>query len=296
MLVPFHPSPTPTSRRRLLAGAVCFALSGCGAKETEENHAQVFTDPLIPPGLPPQHYPPPGFVWSGLRVGNLPLARYGVAAPPVNPRAHFLILADAAGPAEAGFDLARAVFATGRNVWMLEAPGQGGSGRYNLKSQEVDTPDFRHYIRCARALISDIIQPSSGKPLSVLGHGSGALAALQLGDMPLERVLVHGLPPETQPSLAPWSGDVVPQDDWGWIAWRWQKANPDLRFAGYSARWLREAAHARKAALKARISVPLYGFEAPDKRDAAQNLCRCQVTDVADREALRSRLLEALAA
>lgn len=277
------------------------SLSGCGLREEIEAHGKAFTDLQIPPGLPPEHYPPAGFVWSGLKVGKLPEARYGVGAPPVNPKAHFLILADAAYPAEVYFDIGRIAQAENMSVWIFEAPGQGGSGRYMFKNQQVDMPDFRHSVNSAAVLISDIIRPAPHKPLYVFGHGSGALTAMQLEKLPIQKLYLHevwGGPDKAE--TEGWSGDSLPEDDWGRIAHRWQRANPDLRLNGVTERWLRETEKARKSVQGRKLSLPADWLEAENAVARSQSVCErskfCQIITINDRNALKSYLASQLAA
>jgi len=295
----FAPFPASLSRRHLLAGALGSGLSGCGLRERLETQARAFTDLQIPSGLPPEYYPPRGFVWSGLTVGNGPQARYGVAAPPVNPMAHMLILTDAAHPAEASFDLAQTFYGAGISVWLYEPPGQGGAGRYALQNGQVDMPDFRAGLKGATTLITDIIRPSATRPLWVLGLGSGAVTALMLEGVPVARLCVYGLWDTPQAASADiWSGDSLPEDAVGRIAHRWQKANPDLRLRGVTRRWLRENDKARHKALARRSVPPVDWFEGPETIDRARTSCErrkdCQVIEAADRQALKTALLQRL--
>src|SRR5690606_36341039 len=123
--------------------------------------------------------------------------------------------ADAAWPAEVYCDIGRLAQAENMSVWIYEAPGQGGSGRYTLENQQVDTPDFRHSVNGADALISDIIRPDTHKPLYVLGHGSGAWTAILLDKPPIQKLYLHQVwgGPDKAESEG-WSGDSVPEDDW----------------------------------------------------------------------------------
>lgn len=276
-------------------------MSGCGLRQEADARGKAFIDPQIPPGLPPEHYPPAGFVWSGLKVGKMPEARYGVGAPPVNPKAHFLILADAAYPAEVYFDIGRLAQAENMSVWIYEAPGQGGSGRYMFENQQVDMPDFRHAVNGANALISDIIRPDTHKPLYVLGHGSGARTAILLEKPPIQKLYLHqvwGGPDKAE--TEGWSGDSVPEDDWGRIAHRWQRANPDLRLKGVTERWLTETDKARKAAQGHKLSMAVDWLEAESDIARNQSVCErsksCQIITITDRNALKSYLASQLAA
>jgi hypothetical protein len=221
-----------------------FCLGSCQRNTTKDNPDQAFIQSQIPPGLAPQYYPPMGFVWSGFKVNSLPEARYGVASPPVNPRAQLLILADASYPAEIYYELSQFAISQGLGVWIIEAPGQGGAGSYMMQSQKVHSPDFKNNLNVSEALIAQMIRPTKSKPLYVFGHGSGALTALNLHAKQglIAATLIYE-PWLGKQSLddAVWRREVVPQDDLGKVAYRWQVANPDLRRMAKSEAWEKSA-------------------------------------------------------
>ncbi|UDF02390.1 alpha/beta hydrolase [Asticcacaulis sp. AND118] len=250
--MPANRLPLPVlSRRLFMAGAAAgIGLAGCTREDGPDQPGAAFIDSQIPPGLSPDAYPPAGFVWSGFKHGTLPEARYGVAAPPLNPRAHLLILADARYPAEVYFALARQAVEDHLSVWILEAPGQGGSGKYLLQNQDIVLPDFRHPIKTAEAFVTQTIRPSPAKPLYIFGHGSGALTALALDTRPwpLKAVLAYA-PWDASQSASPeeWHREDDPTDAWARAAHRWRMANPDLRRVHLSEGWLKQMVEARKA-------------------------------------------------
>ncbi|MFT3998349.1 MAG: hypothetical protein QM667_13165 [Asticcacaulis sp.] len=295
------------SRRLCLAGGALW-LSGCSrdGDDTDQPGA-AFIDSQIPPGLSPEDYPPAGFVWSGFRHGALPEARYGVAAPPLNPRAHLLVLSDARYPAEIYFGLARHAIASNVCVWILEAPGQGGSGKYLMQNQDVFLPKYRDAVQTAEDFVARIIRPDAEKPLYIFAHGFAVPTArlLQTKDWPLKASLFY----------APWTGEKIespeqwrredtPAAPWDQVAQRWRMANPDLRRVHLGQRWQEQMQAALKAAdgfsldrLTSATHTPVFisGTGA-----SLQPLCRgqktCQVRQVTDESGLGPVLTEFLGA
>lgn len=231
-----------------LALTAPLSLSACSrlkdaAKEMQPG--QAFLDSRIPSDLSPQYFPPEGFVWSAYRPGALPEARYGVASPPVNPRAQVLILADADYPAEVYFELMRQWLAEGYGVWILEAPGQGGSGHYLLQNQSIFIKSYHDAQTTARTFISDIVKPSADKPLFVIGTGYSAVTALSLAPLLKDDSLKGfiGYAPYLGGPIAEgdaWRRDAPPSDDWDAIAQSWRMSNPDLRLRRKSEGWRRQ--------------------------------------------------------
>lgn len=228
----------------------CAALS-LGACDKIQNAArqsqpgQAFLDSQIPPGLSPQYFPPQGFVWGAYRAKSLPEARYGVASPPTNPRAQVLILADADYPAESYFELTRQLLDKGYGVWLFEAPGQGGAGRYLLQSDTVYTPNVHDAQIATTAFINDIVHPTADKPLFIVGTGYSAINALSLSanlTSPAIRGFIAYDPylGGTIAPGAPWHRDDRPATYWGGIAQSWQGSNPDLRLRVKSDNWRKQ--------------------------------------------------------
>lgn len=291
---PLSPS---LSRRRLLAGAAAgigATLAGCTRSDGPDQTGVAFTDSQIPPGLSPDAYPPAGFVWSGFKFGTLPEARYGVAAPPLNPRGHLLILADARYPAEVYFGLAQQAVLNKLSVWLFEAPGQGGSGKYLLQNQDIVLPDFRHPIKAAEAFVTEVIRPLPTKPLYLFGHGSGALTALAMDarNWPLRGVLAYA-PWDASQSASPaeWHREDEPADAWGKVAHRWRMANPDLRRVHLSEGWLKQMGEARRALGGFRLelgraSAPVIVAGTGDLKVLCGGRTPCEVKPVAREEAL----------
>jgi len=217
-------------------------LAGCDKIQQAVQPGKAATESQIPPGLSPQFFPPEGFVWGAYKPANLPEVRYGVASPPVNPNRQVLILADAAYPAEVYFQAAQQLLDAGYGVWLLEAPGQGGSGRYLLQSDAIFSPDYRDALTAARGFISDIIKPDAGKPLVIVGTGFSAIHALSLS-MALKDPQVLGYvayDPYLGGPIArgqAWHAGDAPGTYWGDIAQTWQSANPGLRLRVKSEAW-----------------------------------------------------------
>ncbi len=222
----------------LLGAASCSKLKQAAGLQG----GQAFLDSQIPPGLSPQYFPPQGFVWGAYRAGTLPEARYGVASPPVNPRAQVLILADADYPAETYFELSRQLLDAGYGVWLLEVPGQGGAGHYLLQGDAVFEGSYHDGQKTVSDFVRDIVHPTPDKPLFILGTGYSAVNALSLSTM-LNGDAMRGFI-----AFAPYTGgaidkgktwhreDVMPTY-WGGIAQTWQMSNPDLRLRIKSAQW-----------------------------------------------------------
>ncbi|OYW78913.1 MAG: hypothetical protein B7Z26_08970, partial [Asticcacaulis sp. 32-58-5] len=220
-------------------------VSGCTKNQGEATHPadKAIVDSQIPPGLAPQYFPPAGFVWNGFKSGNLPEARYSVASPSTNPASHVLIIADAVFPAEAYFGLARDFISLNYTVWIYEAPGQVGAGRYFLQGDHIHTPDYRHSVNSVQDLIITVIRPTTKQPVYILGTGTGALTALSID---ADKANIGGIivysPYLSAPESASvaWRGEDIPSDEWARIGHKWQKANPDLRLRAVSKVWQTE--------------------------------------------------------
>ena len=234
--------------RGIVLGALTLGLltfGGCDKIQQAVQPGKASTDSAIPPGLSPQYFPPEGFVWGAYRSPGLPEVRYGVASPPVNPKAQVLILADANYPAEVYFQMAQQLLDAGYGVWLLEAPGQGGAGRYLMQGETIFTPDYHDAQTAARAFISDIVKPDPSKPLVVVGTGYSAIHALSLS-MASKDANVLGFvayDPYLGGPIARgrvWHANEPPGTYWGDIAQTWQSANPNLRLRVKSDTWQKQ--------------------------------------------------------
>jgi hypothetical protein len=228
----------------MLAALGCvLAATACSKPDSgEKQPGQAFLDSQIPPGLSPQYFPPQGFVWGGYRSGALPEARYGVASPPVNPRAQVLILADADYPAETYFELANQLLDAGYGVWLFEVPGQGGAGQYSGQKQAVYARSYRDGQLAVIGFVRDIIHPTPEKPLFIVGTGYSALNALSLSTTAKDKALAGFiayapyLGQDIQPG-AEWHSTDTTTGYWDGIAHSWRTSNPDLRLRIKSDPW-----------------------------------------------------------
>jgi hypothetical protein len=258
---------------RLLPAIVALTVlcaTGCAKNQDDTSHHpdKAFTDSQIPPGLSPQYFPPAGFVWSGFKSGNLPEARYGVAAPPTSPRADILIVADARFPAEAYFELARDLISLNYTVWIYEAPGQGGSGRYFLQGDKVHTPDFHHSVQAVEDLIGEVIRPSFVRPVYIVGTGTGALTALSIDPktIPIGGAVAYSPYLRLlEPAPTVWRGEDIPSEAWAQTAHKWQRANPDLRLRAVSQTWQTEMDKAVDTVTSPGLKRLSFGREAPPR-------------------------------
>ncbi len=236
-----------------LGTVVCgLLLAGCDKLKEAVQPGKAATDSAIPPGLSPQFFPPQGFVWGAYRPANLPEVRYGVASPPVNPTAQVLILADASYPAEVYFQMAQQLLDAGYGVWLLEAPGQGGAGRYLLQGEAVFAPDYHDAQTAARLFIADVVKPDPDKPLVVVGTGYSAIHALSLSlDLKDADILGYvAYDPYLGGPIARggvWHAGDPPGTYWGDIAQTWQSANPGLRLRVKSDVWQKQMVKAYEA-------------------------------------------------
>src|SRR5450432_3019684 len=109
-------------------GVISVVLAGllvaCGGGDRSP-----FADSRTPPGLAERFYPPEGWAWGYVKVGDAPAQRYGVAAGAGVRHADILILTDYGEIAETWFETARDLNRRGYAVWILDGAGQGGSGR-----------------------------------------------------------------------------------------------------------------------------------------------------------------------
>lgn len=285
----------------LIAAALCVAMTGCdriASASKEMQPGQAFLDSRIPPGLAPQYFPPQGFVWGGYRAKNLPEARYGVASPPVNPKAQVLILADPDYPAESYFETMRQLLDSGYGVWLFEAPGQGGAGRYLTQSDSVHTARAKDAQAAATGFINGIIKPTADKPLFIVGTGYSAVSALSLATVMKSDAVggFVGYDPYVGGDVSKgrtWTRDDVPATHWGQIGQNWQMSNPDLRLRVKSEAWQKQikksyadlnGLHLPVVSLNQRAASVLVVTPKADsagEANAAENLCarlpRCRV-------------------
>jgi lysophospholipase len=269
--------------------ALAFALSLCACQRGEGDLGP-FAESRTPASLGGRFYPPDGWAWGFLQLGDGPVQRYGVSAAPGTPRAEVLILPDYGETAETWFETARDLNARGYTVWVLEGVGQGGSERLAAPRDLGHVKRFRPDALAARALARSVIRPR--RPLIVVGQGIGALTALRATQLGLA---ADGLV-LSSPALAPAresTGDLIRRlglgarraagggwsrersafaaklthDPWrGAVTSAWQTANPDLRMGDPSYDWLAaevEAVREARASL-GRVTTPVLVLEGAD--------------------------------
>jgi len=226
--------------RLALLFAVCL-LAGCGDAATRAPFAESRT----PPALTPRFYPPPGWAWGFLKVGDGLVQRYGVSAPDGVARGDILILPDAEDSAEVWFETARDLNARGYVVWVLEAPGQGGSQRPSPWRAVAHPPSVGEAARGVVAMARVVVRPAAGR-LTLLADRSAAPVARRAAAKPgpISR-LVLSAPAAAAPwrlrlrlaTPTPWRRDE-PDDRArglthdplrGAVRGAWRLANPDLR-------------------------------------------------------------------
>ena len=229
-----------------------------------------FADSRTPPSLSARFYPPQGWAWGYVRSGEGLVQRYGVAAPPVAPKATILILTGYGESAEKWFETVDDLLEQGFSVWVLERQGQGGSERETPWRDLGHVDSFDPDVATVRALVRGVIRPGPETPFVVLGHSEGGLVALRAAEQGLAMDgLVLSSPafgltalPRPRSDFARFS-PVMRFLRLGWVrtpdqrAWRrdasvsslthdadrgkvqaaWMLANPDLRMGGRSLGW-----------------------------------------------------------
>ncbi|NEX93912.1 alpha/beta hydrolase [Caulobacter sp. 17J65-9] len=276
--------------RRLLAlSTIALTLAGCGRDGREP-----FFETRTPPQVGPRAWPPDGWAWGAIQVEGAPQVRYGVTASAGVRRAHVVILPGYGESAEVYFETVRDLTRRGYTVWVLEAAGQGGSGRFGPGRDVGRSKGFDKDAAALKALIADVIRPAGTVTVVVAAYGSGALPALLAAEEGLGRV----------DGLIVWSPDVTskPADrnaarfgtgglrvagGKGWtrpdrdlsarsaLPDAWQLANPDLRMGAPSRGWIsaRESAVEGVQAGAAQVALPVLTL-APQGNSAAVELCR----------------------
>ena len=267
---------------RVLALAAAVLLGSCGRSDPKEP----FTDSRAPPGVESRFLAPGGWAWGLVKVGDAPAARYGVSSPSGTPHADVLVLTSYGEPAEVWFETARDLNDRGYVVWVIEAVGQGGSGRYSRLRDLGYAESFAPDVWAAGAMVQKVIRR---RPLIVMASGTSAPVALQTA---LAAPGVDGLiltSPRLSPDASPSASDAPARQRLGvgWLradlhgGWSrkgpddralglthdaargrlrlaWQTANPDLRMGSPSWSWITAFAEASRAAEAAepRASIP----------------------------------------
>lgn len=243
----------------LLATAL---LSACGGRDREP-----FGESRVPASLAPRFFPPEGWAWGFIKIGDAPAQRYGVSARAIDPAAQVLILPGYGETAESWFETVRALNDAGYTTWVLERQGQGGSGR--LGGRDVgDARSFDPDVAATKAMLTMLAGSGNDSPIVILAQGAGApvarLALMRGGradglilsapilalDGPsagaaqqaraLRKVGLGGLRVLGQGG---WKRDLLALPSAGLDPQRaasqaaWQTTNPDLRMGGPSYGW-----------------------------------------------------------
>lgn len=277
--------------RALMLAALVLSLTACG----RDGGREPFAESRTPTSLAPRFYPPEGWAWGYIGVGDQPLQRYGVASTRRVPIATVVIVPGYGETAELWFETASDLIERGCTVWILDRAGQGGSGRFVLPRDLGFVPSFEPDVAALRELVRVVIRPTPQAPLILLTQADGAVIALsavrsglrvdgvvassaQIAS-PAERPLLGPVkrtstPP---PGWKPWSRDTADDraagrthDEWrGQVGHAWMTANPDLRLTGRSLGWTNafEAASRTLEASGRQVRTPVLMLN-PDARAA----------------------------
>jgi lysophospholipase len=262
------------------------ALGACG---DSNERREAFTDVRLPPGLPHRFWAPPGWAWGLLQVGDQPAMRYGVAAPNGASIGHIVILPGYAETAESWFETAGALIDRDYTVWILEAVGQGGSGRradFGLRP----SPGFETDIEGLIAFDRLIVRPRPDETVTLLASRQSdlvSLAAVERGYRPTRLVLSDPLGPT--PSGGPWRRtdsrtDLSPRRQ---ASDRWSLANPDLRTGGPSRNWISAREKLQAAVLSPaldKVIVPVVVISPHPGRFPCERLPVCRRTIIPSNE------------
>ncbi len=289
--------------RPLPALLALLLLAGCGQAGGAD---APFVDSRIPPSLQQRFYPPETWAWGLIRIGAAPPIRYGVAAPATAPRGDVLIACGYGESAEAWFETVRALVARGYAVWVMDAPGQGGSGRFTRPRDLGHEPDPAAHGAALQAMVAVI-----GRPTVLIAQSTAAPAALSAlaAGLPVRATILSAPtlsaaepPISAGPAAAgaagmnrvrlgwlravgqaPWEkADPLPSGRPGVIA-AWQGANPDLRMGGVSYGWI-DGFQRQTAALTtdrlALVRAPVLMLATQREPPRAAQLCRAMAACV----------------
>lgn len=262
--------------------ALSLVVSACGDGASRAPFAESRT----PPSVSARFDPPQGWAWGYVQVGDGPVQRYGVAAPPVAPRATILILTGYGESAEKWFETITDLTQRGFAVWVLERQGQGGSERLTPWRDLGHVESFDPDLATVKALVKTVIRPEVGARFLVLGHGEGGLIGLRAAQtgLPMDGLVLSspafglsGLPrprsdlarfaPALRTFRLSWvrssdqkgwrrdgpdgtSAGLTHDPDRGKVQAAWMLANPDLRMGGRSLGWFAAFFDASEAAAR----------------------------------------------
>lgn len=282
--------------RASLLVALLLALAGC----SRDDALGPFAESQVPPALTPRFYPPEGWAWGFVGVGDKPVQRYGVASTRRVPTAMVVIVPGYGETAEMWFETASDLIEEGNTVWVLDRAGQGGSSRYVAPRDLGHVPSFDPEVAVLREFVRVVVRPAPDAPLVLLSHADGVVVALSAVRAGLKVDGVVASSPQlarTAPTRrllgAVRSSDAAPP---GWKPWSrgtpddraaglthdagrgqvgqaWRTANPDLRMSGPSLGWTKAYEAATRSVLtgapQTRTNVLMIN---PD--EAANELCR----------------------
>lgn len=282
--------------RASLLAALLLALAAC----SRDDAIGPFAESQVPPVLTPRFYPPEGWAWGFVGVGDKPVQRYGVASTPRVPTAMVVVVPGYGETAEMWFETASDLIDEGYTVWILDRAGQGGSGRYVAPRDLGHVPSFDPEVAALREFVRVVVRPSPDTPLVLLSHADGvvvALSAVRAGmkadgviasspqlarTTPSRRLLGVVRPSDAAPAgWKPWSRET-PDDraaglthdaERGRVGLAWRTANPDLRMSGPSLGWTKAYEAASRlietGAHQARTDILMI-----NPTQAAEELCR----------------------
>jgi lysophospholipase len=252
--------------RPLLALSALLLLSACG-----RDAGAPLLDSRTPPALAPRFFAPDGWGWGVIALPGAPGLRYGVVAPAMTPRAHVVILPAYGESAEVYFETARTLTDCGYAVWLLEAAGQGGSGRFAGPTDLGRSNGFGPDAAALEGLITRVIRPDPRQPVILAASGAAVLTVLlaaESGRSPVDGLFLWD--PDLAPSLlasqaadmtrkrlgalratggAPWARPTYDLSGRSTLSAAWQMANPDLRLGGPAWEWIAAREQARREAL-----------------------------------------------
>jgi lysophospholipase len=304
--------------RRALALVLILLLAAC--KRSDERAP--FTDTRLPPGLAQSGWPPDGWTWGLIQIGQDPPQRYGVAPAAEMTRGQVLILPGYGGLAEDEFAAIGDFDRRGLVAWTLEGQGQGGSGRFVTPRDLGYAPSLEGDVGAIRQMVAAAIHPSPVAPLTVIAYGTAAPEALRAAQEGLggvsgliladprfwapgapvdpataRRMTFLGLGRWRAPGEKPWSRDAADPDT---VRHDWQTANPDLRMGGVSYAWIAAFDNliARLQAAGWRgVTLPVLILETGRPDPAAARFCslmpRCRIETATDAHAAEVAAIEA---
>lgn len=183
--------------RASLFAALLLALAAC----SRDGALGPFAESQVPPALTPRFYPPEGWAWGFIGVGDKPVQRYGVGSTRRVPTATIVVVPGYGETAEMWFETAADLIDDGYTVWILDRAGQGGSGRYVAPRDLGHVSTFDPDIAALGEFVRVVVRPAPDTPLVLLSHADGvvvALSAVRAG-MKVDGVIASS--PNSPPSI-----------------------------------------------------------------------------------------------